>query len=125
MTFSEVRLWNELKNGRMMGYDFDRQRAIGKYIVDFYCKDLKLALEVDGITHLDEQVAIRDSLRQKELESAGVSFLRFDALVVINKVEVPLREIERWILQFEQKNGVGEFVKRKRLAMENRRLRKK
>jgi hypothetical protein len=45
--------------------------------------------------------------------------------VVINKVEVPLREIERWILQFEQKNGVGEFVKRKRLAMENRRLRKK
>jgi very-short-patch-repair endonuclease len=124
MTFSEVRLWNELKNGRMMGYDFDRQRAIGKYIVDFYCKDLKLALEVDGITHLDKQVAMRDSVRQKELESAGVSFLRFDALLVINKVEVPIRKIEEWILQFEQKNGVGEFVKRKRLKMENRRLRK-
>src|SRR6185295_1315716 len=81
MTFSEVKLWNELKNGRMMGYDFDRQRAIGKYIVDFYCKDLKLALEVDGITHLAEQVVENDLLRQKELETAGVNFLRFDALL--------------------------------------------
>jgi very-short-patch-repair endonuclease len=122
MTFSEVRLWNELKNGQMMGYDFDRQRMIGKYIVEFYCKDLKLALEVDGITHLEEQVAVRDSIRQKELESTGVSFLRFDALLIINKVELPLREIEEWIQLFEQKNGVGEFVKRKRLALEKRRL---
>jgi len=35
MTFSEVKMWNELKNGQLMGYDFDRQRPIGNYIVDF------------------------------------------------------------------------------------------
>ena len=38
MTFSEVKLWNELKNGKIMGYDFDRQRPIGNYIVDFIVK---------------------------------------------------------------------------------------
>jgi very-short-patch-repair endonuclease len=40
MTLSEVLLWQELKSRQMMGYDFDRQRPIDNYIVDFYCKDL-------------------------------------------------------------------------------------
>jgi very-short-patch-repair endonuclease len=98
MTFSEVKLWNELKNGQMMGYDFDRQRPIEKYIVDFYCKDLQLALEVDGITHESEKAILKDKERQDELEITGVNFLRFDALLVVNKVESAVKEIERWIL---------------------------
>lgn len=114
MTFSEVKLWNELKNGKMMGYDFDRQRPIGNYIVDFYCKDLKLALEVDGITHLDKKVILKDEIRQDELEMLGVNFLRFDALLIVNKVESVLKEIETWIVEYESKNGASEFVKRKR-----------
>jgi len=114
MTFSEVKLWNELKNGKMMGYDFDRQRPIGNYIVDFYCNDLNLALEVDGITHLDEKVILKDKIRQDELERPGVDFLRFDALLVVNKVESVLKEIEGWIVEYESNNGVVEFVKRKR-----------
>ena len=108
MTFSEVKLWNELKNGQLMGYDFDRQRPIGNYIVDFFCKDLQLALEVDGITHLDEKVIEKDKVRQEDLEELGVSFLRFDALLVVNKVEAAVREIRNWILDFEEKNGVSE-----------------
>lgn len=119
MTFSEVLLWNELKNGKMMGYDFDRQRPIGNYIVDFYCKDLKLALEVDGITHQDEKVMLNDTIRQKQLELMGVTFLRFDALLIVNKVEAAVKEIARWIMVFEEKNGVNEFVKRKREALFN------
>lgn len=98
-----------------MGYDFDRQKPMGNYIVDFYCKDLKLALEVDGITHSDERIAVKDKTRQSELEVLGVSFLRFDALVVINKVESVVREIERWMIAYEERNGVSEFVKRRRL----------
>ena len=115
MTFSDVKLWNELKNGRMMGYDFDRQRPIGNYIVDFYCKDLKLALEVDGITHLDEKVILKDEIRQDELERLGVNFLRFDAMLIVNKVESVLKEIESWIIEYESENGVVEFVRRKRM----------
>jgi len=48
MLLPEVLLWNELKNGKMLGFDFDRQRPIDQFIVDFYCKDLMLAIEVDG-----------------------------------------------------------------------------
>jgi very-short-patch-repair endonuclease len=119
MTFTEVKLWNELKNGKMLGYDFDRQRPIGNFIVDFYCKDLLLALEIDGITHRDEKAILKDRTRQIELETLGVNFLRFDALLIVNKVESVLKEIENWIVEYEAKNGVAEFVKRKRIHMLN------
>ena len=119
MTFSEVKLWNELKNGQLMGYDFDRQRPIGNYIVDFFCKDLQLAIEVDGITHLGEKVIAKDFVRQEEIESYVVSFSRFDALLVVNKVEAAVSEIRNWILDFEKKNGVSEYVLRKRELLEN------
>jgi len=119
MTFSEVKLWNELKNGQMMGYDFDRQRPIGKYIVDFFCKDLQLAIEVDGITHLDEKVIIKDWIRQDDIENYGVNFLRFDALLVVNKVEAAVREIKSWILDYEQRNGVSEDVMKRRERLIN------
>ena len=125
MTFSEVKVWNELKNGQLMGYDFDRQRAIGNYIVDFYCKDLLLALEIDGITHLDERVMFKDKKRQEELEALGVTFIRFNALLCINKVEAVLREIGRWIVEYEKKNGVNENVLRKREALANPKSRKR
>src|SRR6478735_5890185 len=92
MTFSEVKLWNEIKNRRLMGYDFDRQKPIGNFIVDFYCKDLKLAIEIDGITHDDQDILLKDKIRQVELETFGVAFLRFDASLVINKVEAAVRE---------------------------------
>jgi len=125
MTYSEVKFWNEIKNGQLMGYDFDRQRPLGNYIVDFYCKDLQLALEVDGITHLDEKVIQKDEIRQEELEMIGVIFLRFDALLVVNKVGAVIREIEKWILDYEKNHGVNEFVKRKRDVLENPKSRKR
>lgn len=125
MTFSELKLWNELKNGQLMGYDFDRQRPIGNYIVDFYCKDLLLALEIDGITHQDERVIYKDKIRQAELESMGVCFIRFDAMLCVNKVEAAVKEIGRWIAEYESKNGVNENVLRKREALANPRSRKR
>lgn len=118
MTFSEVVLWNELKNGQMMGYDFDRQRPIGNYIVDFYSKDISLVIEVDGITHEEEHAKKNDQIRQQELESLHVSFLRFNALLVLNKIEAVVREISEWILKYEEINGVNENVLRKRMKLE-------
>lgn len=114
MTYSEVKLWNELKNGQMMGYDFDRQRPILNYIVDFYCKDIQLAIEVDGITHEDIRVMEKDPIRQDEIEQYGVVFLRFNALDVVRDMKNVTRTIENWILDYEESNGVNEFVKKKR-----------
>jgi very-short-patch-repair endonuclease len=114
MTFSEVKLWNELKGGRLNGYDFDRQKAIGDYIIDFYCKAAHLAIEIDGITHEEEKAKWKDEKRQKQLEQSGVHFLRFDALLVVNKVEAAVGEIERWLHEYEKENGISEFVKKRR-----------
>jgi very-short-patch-repair endonuclease len=77
MTKGEVILWQRLKKKQMMGYDFDRQKPIDQFIVDFYCKSLLLAIEVDGAIHDSEEAQQRDQVRQSKLEGLGVRFLRF------------------------------------------------
>src|ERR1700755_3487494 len=77
MTFGEVLLWNELKEDKFWGFDFDRQRCISNYIVDFYCKELMLGIEIDGISHNNEDASKKDELRQANLEALGVKFIRF------------------------------------------------
>ena len=109
MTFAEVLLWNELKAKRMCGYDFDRQRPIYNYIVDFYCKDLMLAIEVDGISHYSEEAAEADKIRQGEIEALGVRFLRYDDGEVRNDMQNVIRSIEGWILDWEEANLPGRY----------------
>jgi very-short-patch-repair endonuclease len=95
MTLSEVLLWNQLKQKNMMGYDFDRQRPLENYIVDFYCKDLSLAIEIDGDTHIYRYE--EDEIRQKTLEKLGIRFLRFEDIEVKKNISNVLRVIEDWI----------------------------
>ncbi|WP_239022791.1 endonuclease domain-containing protein [Pontibacter mangrovi] len=71
-TLSEVILWNELKNKQLLGLDFDRQKPLDNYVVDFYCKELMLAIEIDGDSH-DRSLA-EDTARQRELENFGIRF---------------------------------------------------
>lgn len=71
---AEILLWNQLKARKMLGYQFMRQKPIGKYIVDFYCSKLQLIVEIDGSSHVDLD---KDINRQNELESRGFHFLRF------------------------------------------------
>jgi very-short-patch-repair endonuclease len=97
MTLGEVLLWQRLKRKQMRGYDFDRQRPIDRYIVDFYCKDLKLAIEIDGSSHDGEEAKVNDRIRQERLESLGVRFLRFSDADVKQRMEMVVSEIDRWI----------------------------
>jgi very-short-patch-repair endonuclease len=75
-TLGEVLLWRELR-AKQLKCDFHRQVPIGHYIVDFYCHELKLAIEVDGSSHNHEDAFERDPERQRELEELGVTVLRF------------------------------------------------
>lgn len=59
----------------MCGYQFLRQRSIDNYIVDFFCKELMLAIEIDGSSH-DKKID-EDRYRQERLEIIGITFLRF------------------------------------------------
>ncbi len=100
----------------MMEYDFDRQRPMLNYVTDFYCKDIFLVIEVDGITHHDENIFLKDEVRDDDLSEYGVTVLRFNALDVVNKMESVLKIIENWILDWEEVNGVPENVNRRRLG---------
>ena len=95
MTLSEVLLWQHLKGKQMCGYDFDRQKPIDNYIVDFYCAKLQLAIEIDGASH--DLNYDKDCIRQKRLEDLDVRFLRFDDLDVKRNMEGVLTAIENWI----------------------------
>jgi len=113
-TVSEVLLWNGLKRKQMKGYDFNRQKPLFRYIVDFFCIELLLAVEIDGTSH--ECKSDEDEDRQKELEKFGISFLRFHDLDVKRDVNGVLSAIERWIEKYELKHtpnpsqeGIGRF----------------
>ncbi len=95
MTLAEILLWKQLNRRKMRGYDFDRQRPIDRFIVDFYCKDLSLAIEVDGSSHEFREAT--DIRRQRRLESVGVRILRFWDTDVRNDMPNVLRTIEEWI----------------------------
>lgn len=116
MTFSEVKFWNQLKNFQMMGYDFDRQRPILNYIVDFYCKELRLVIEVDGITHQFDDAILKDLSRDENLGKYGISVLRISAMDIVKKEKYALKILENWILEYEFKNGVDPIVLKRREA---------
>ena len=101
-TLSEILLWKEIKNKKMLNYEFHRQVPIDKFIVDFYCHELSLVIEIDGITHAGKEDD--DEKRQKRLESLGVHFLRFDDLDVKFKMEEVLKVIEKWIKDYTIEN---------------------
>ena len=86
MTKSERVLWSRLRRNQMQ-YKFRRQYSIGNYIVDFYCDKLNLAIEVDGMTHYNENVFEKDCIRQKYLESLGIRMLRFNSEDVFKRIE--------------------------------------
>jgi len=95
-TFSEKILWNAIRR-KQLGCEFHRQVPINEFIVDFYCHELRLAIEIDGISHESEEAKINDADRQKKIENYGVSFLRFDDEFVKENPDKVFSEIEKWI----------------------------
>ncbi|MBO4683618.1 MAG: endonuclease domain-containing protein [Alphaproteobacteria bacterium] len=72
-TLAEVLFWNVVKNKQLNGLDFDRQKVIGNYIVDFYCPQLNVVIEIDGCSHATKQEY--DKSRDEYLKSLGMHIL--------------------------------------------------
>ncbi|MDB5134488.1 MAG: hypothetical protein JWP37_1091 [Mucilaginibacter sp.] len=104
MTSGEVLLWNELKEDKLWGFDFDRQRCIDNYIVDFYCKELMLVIEIDGMSHNNEIAFLKDDMRQNKLESFGIQFLRFSEAEMKTDMANMIRAIEGKIVEIIKYN---------------------
>ncbi len=96
-TLAEVLLWNQLKQRKMLGYQFARQKPIWDYIVDFYCPKLKLVVEIDGDSHRDRFAT--DLRRQQLIQNMGIHFLRFNDLDVKKDMGNVLQVIGNWITQ--------------------------
>jgi very-short-patch-repair endonuclease len=80
---SEVLLWNELKNKQFSGVDFDRQKIIGNFIVDFYCAEKQIVIEIDGSSHNDK--VEYDTVRNAFLEGLDLTVIHFlDSDIKIN-----------------------------------------
>jgi len=90
---AEALLWTRLSGRQLLGQKFRRQYGVGAYVVDFYCPALKLAIEVDGNTHIGEDAELRDAARQAWIEQYGVTFLRFVDTEVLRSVDAVLEHI--------------------------------
>ena len=88
-------MWDKIKGKQLSGYKFRRQRVIDNFIIDFYCHELKLAIEIDGITHSWKEKYDQD--RQNKLESLGIKFLRFSEAQTRRNLWVVLEIIKEWI----------------------------
>lgn len=75
-TFTEKILWTHLRNRQALDYKFRRQYSIDHFIIDFYCPELKLAIELDGDVHGVPEQKEYDKARQKYLEAFGIKFIR-------------------------------------------------
>jgi len=98
-TYSEVLLWRKIRR-KSLGYEFHRQVPIDGYIVDFYCHELNLAIEVDGSSH-DNKYEY-DISRQRVLERLGVRFIRFENIDVNSNMNDVLRALEGVIIEIEE-----------------------
>ena len=92
-TASERLLWNALRNRQLLGRKVKRQARIGHFVVDFYCPEERLILEVDGGIH--RQQSISDADRQQTFEELGLRVLRVDAESCENDLQAVLNEVRR------------------------------
>ena len=95
-TMSEIKLWKYLKI-RQLEYRFTRQKPIGDYIVDFYCKELLLAIELDGYSHHFEETIEKDQRKDAFLKSKSIDILRFEDKDVLGDIDNVLAVIIDYI----------------------------
>lgn len=81
----EALMWNRLKRGQLNGLDFDRQKIIGSYIVDFYCAEKHFVLELDGTSHEDRLEY--DERRDAYLRHLGLTVVHIPVSAVLNDLD--------------------------------------
>lgn len=94
---SEVIFWKQVRNKEFHGIDFDRQRIIGNYIVDFYIKSLGVVIEIDGSNHNDKEEF--DEKRQLFLESLSLKVYRIPDFRVKRDLEQVMKELKDYLIQ--------------------------
>ena len=92
----EVLFWKQVRARTFHSIDFDRQRIIGNYIVDFYVKNLGLIIEIDGSSHDEKQDY--DEIRQDYLESLDLKIFRITEFDIRNNLSIVMKDLENFIV---------------------------
>lgn len=96
-TTAEKALWSKIKGENLYGYKFRRQHGVGKYILDFYCPELNLAIEVDGDSHFIDDGPEKDAIRSQFIQDKGIRILRFTNADIIKNLEGVLITLQKAI----------------------------
>ena len=94
-TDAERALWRRLRGKQLEGLKFRRQHAVGRFVLDFYCHECRLAVELDGGQHGEAAHRRRDDTRTAFLERKGVAVLRYSNLEVLQETEAVLEDLRR------------------------------
>jgi very-short-patch-repair endonuclease len=93
MTRAEKHLWKYLRRNQLNGLRFRRQHPVKFFILDFYCHDAKLAVEVDGVGHREKAQQEYDQKRDSEINEMGIKVIRFTNEEVFNNIDSVLNQI--------------------------------
>ena len=99
MTEPEKRLWGILRN-HQLGVKFRRQHGVGHYIVDFYCPELKLIIEVDGESHFFEDAQAYDKIRDKFMLELGLTTIRITNTEIMQNIDGVCEYLQQHVQQF-------------------------
>jgi very-short-patch-repair endonuclease len=97
MTDAEKLLWSKLRGRQLKGFQFNRQKPIGNYIVDFYCRKAKLVIEVDGSQHYQHDGREKDKVRDAYMSQLGLRVLRFSDRDVLVNIDGVFEVISRYL----------------------------
>jgi very-short-patch-repair endonuclease len=98
MTRAEIILWSRLRSKKVNGYKFRRQQPILDYIVDFYCSELKLIIEVDGEVHSNKESSEYDKHRDNILKINGYNIMRFSNTEIETELDSTIKKINSLII---------------------------
>ncbi len=93
-TKSEKIMWNALRNRQFLNLKFRRQFLKDGYLIDFYCHELRLAVEIDGSIHLEKEQAKYDEERQKIIEQNNIRFIRINSETIESNINKILKKLE-------------------------------
>ncbi len=94
---SEVLFWIQVTKGGFHTIDFDRQKVIGNYIVDFYVKKLRLIIEIDGSSHIGKEAY--DAERERFLVSLGLKMYRISVYNIMRNMHLVIEDLENFIVE--------------------------
>lgn len=96
-TEAEEKLWQSIRNRKLMNLKFRRQHPYGKYVLDFYCHEVKLCVEADGSIHDEKDIAAYDEYRTKVLNENGITVLRFTNHEIMQSITSVIIKIEECV----------------------------